>query len=68
MGGRETIAELRKVDPVLPVIVASGYADDPIMKNPSSYGFTGSIPKPFTIAELSGVLAAALGQRGAAVN
>jgi hypothetical protein len=39
-----------------PAAAASGYADDPVMKNPAAFGFTGSISKPFTIAELSKLL------------
>jgi len=56
MGGKEAVAEVRKLDKVIPVFVASGYADDPVMKNPLTYGFTASISKPFTIAELSEML------------
>ena len=56
MGGKETVAEIRKLDKDLPVFVASGYANDPVMRNPRQYGFTGSIGKPFTIAELSDML------------
>ena len=56
MGGKEAVAEIRKLDKELPVFVASGYADDPVMKNPMEYGFTGSIGKPFTITELSDML------------
>ena len=56
MGGKEAVAEIRKLDKELPVFVASGYADDPVMRNPVDYGFTGSIGKPFTIAELSELL------------
>ncbi|MCU0236524.1 MAG: PAS domain-containing protein [Acidobacteria bacterium] len=48
MGGRETIAELRKKDRDIPVFVASGYASDPILARPQDYGFTDSIAKPFT--------------------
>jgi CheY-like chemotaxis protein len=53
MGGKEAIVEIRKLSETLPVFVASGYADDPVMANPSLYGFTGSIAKPFTASELS---------------
>ena len=56
MGGKETVAEIRKLDKKLPVFVASGYADDPVMRNPVEYGFTGSLGKPFTMAELSEML------------
>jgi FixJ family two-component response regulator len=47
---------MRKLDKELPVFVVSGYADDPVMRNPGAYGFTGSIAKPFTVAELSDML------------
>lgn len=52
MGGRAAIAEIRKVNKQIPAFVASGYADDPIMKNPAEYGFTASICKPFRKNEL----------------
>ena len=38
MGGKEAVAEIRKLDRDIPVFVASGYADDPVMKNPAEYG------------------------------
>ena len=53
MGGKEAIVEIRKLSETMPVFVASGYADDPVMANPRLYGFTGSIAKPFTSGELS---------------
>jgi CheY-like chemotaxis protein len=56
MGGIEAIAEIRKLNKEIPVFVMSGYADNSTMKNPVEYGFTASIPKPFTIAELSEML------------
>jgi len=52
MGGKDAIQEIRKIDREIPVFVASGYADDPVMKNPSEYGFTASICKPFRTSEL----------------
>ncbi len=42
------------------MFVASGYADDAVMQNPAEYGFTASLCKPFTIAELSEMLNAHL--------
>jgi PAS domain S-box-containing protein len=60
MGGKEAIAELRKLSTTVPVFVASGYADDPVMAVPQEYGFNGSIPKPFTSRELSELLNAHL--------
>jgi two-component system CheB/CheR fusion protein len=56
MGGKEAIAEIRKLDRHIPAFVASGYADDPAMITPEKYGFTGSIQKPFRKSELSELL------------
>jgi CheY-like chemotaxis protein len=56
MGGVETLAEIRKFNKEIPVFVVSGYADNSVMKNPVRYGFTASVCKPFTIAELSETL------------
>ena len=56
MGGREAGAEIRKQNPTIPIFVASGYADDSVMRNPAAYGFTGSIAKPFSIEDLSAML------------
>lgn len=52
MGGKDAVAQIRKLNTVIPVFVASGYADDPVMKNPAGYGFTASICKPFRQIEL----------------
>ncbi len=58
MGGKDAVSEIRKMDAgtELPVFVASGYADDPVMKKPADYGFTSSICKPFRKSELSEML------------
>lgn len=56
MGGKETINELRKVDPVIKAFVSSGYTDDPIMDDPQLFGFTDKIPKPFRRSELQDIL------------
>jgi len=57
MGGKEAIREIRKLNLEIPVFVASGYAEDPVMANPAEYGFTASISKPFTKRSLSEMLA-----------
>ncbi len=56
LGGKEIISTLREMDTLVPIIVISGYADDPVIADPEAFGFTASIGKPFTIAELSAVL------------
>jgi two-component system cell cycle sensor histidine kinase/response regulator CckA len=55
-GGKEAVAQIRKSDMNIPIFVASGYDDDPVMANPGEYGFTASICKPFRMAELAKML------------
>ncbi len=55
-GGKEAVTEIRRMDADVPVFVASGYADDPIMKEPTLHGFTASINKPFMKFELAKLL------------
>jgi len=56
LGGKDIIANLRAVAPDLPIIVFSGYAEDPIMASPAKFGFTASLRKPFLRCELEDVL------------
>jgi signal transduction histidine kinase/CheY-like chemotaxis protein len=56
MGGRDVIQQIRKRDNHIPVLVMSGYAEDPIMANPPAFGFTCSIRKPFRRMELVKIL------------
>jgi PAS domain S-box-containing protein len=56
MGGKDAILEIRTIDSSVPVFVVSGYADNPVMANPTAYGFTASISKPFLITELAVIL------------
>jgi CheY-like chemotaxis protein len=56
MGGRELLAEIRKVSQAIPVFAMSGYANDGVMTAPAEHGFSGSIAKPFRLAELSAML------------
>jgi CheY-like chemotaxis protein len=61
MGGTETLAGLRRLDPDIAAIAASGYSHDPVIADPKVFGFSGSIAKPFLKAELARVLVAVLG-------
>jgi CheY-like chemotaxis protein len=56
IGGREVVTRIREKDKDIPVIVASGYSEDPVMAQPGNYGFSGSIAKPFTVKEISRLL------------
>jgi CheY-like chemotaxis protein/anti-sigma regulatory factor (Ser/Thr protein kinase) len=56
MSGQAFVSEIRQVDRETPIIVSSGYADDPILADPKQYGFDDSLPKPYTASELGQVL------------
>jgi len=56
MGGRVTIRKLTEVDPGVIAVVASGYADDPVMTNYLDHGFKAAITKPYKIEDLTEVL------------
>ncbi|MBN2342237.1 MAG: PAS domain S-box protein [Deltaproteobacteria bacterium] len=47
MNGKEAVSLVRKMSADVPVFVASGYAEDPVMARPQDYGFTASLRKPF---------------------
>jgi len=57
MGGQEAAQLIRQRDAAVPLFVASGYAEDPVVAQPDRYGFTGSLRKPFVLAELMRLLA-----------
>lgn len=52
MGGKEALQELRAINPNVRAIVASGYANDPIVADFEAYGFKGRIVKPFRLEDL----------------
>jgi CheY-like chemotaxis protein len=52
LGGRETIQQLRKIDPDVRAVVSSGYSDDPVMSDFKAYGFVGVLTKPYTSDDL----------------
>ncbi|MEO7724172.1 MAG: response regulator [Chthoniobacterales bacterium] len=56
LGGVETIARLRRIDPDVNAIICSGYADEAALSEFLSYGFRGALPKPFTRRELADAL------------
>src|SRR5208282_1662691 len=56
MGGQATIEKLRSYDPQVKAIVSSGYANDPVVQDFSSYGFSGRLTKPYRINEMKTML------------
>ena len=57
MGGQEAVAKLRQIEPEAQVIVSSGYSNDDIMANFRAYGFSGAVPKPYSLAQLGEAVA-----------
>lgn len=55
IGGVETAARLKQLDPAIKLIVSSGYSDASIMSNFREYGFDDVIPKPWQVANVSEV-------------
>jgi two-component system, cell cycle sensor histidine kinase and response regulator CckA len=56
MGGIELLAELRKIDPAVRALAATGYSDDQVMAHPERYGFVAAIVKPFSLDGLGRTL------------
>jgi len=57
MGGLECLEELRQLDPTVPVVVSSGYANAPVLAEHQRYGLAGILAKPYRIEEVRELLA-----------
>jgi len=55
-GGEATVVRILELDPDAKVVVASGFSEDPIMKNFRQYGFVDCIAKPYKNAQLKELL------------
>ncbi len=67
MGGRETLAGLKVVDPGVVAIVSSGYSSDPVMANFAAHGFRGVLMKPYTIEDMIQVIDEVTSPEGGAI-
>jgi two-component system, cell cycle sensor histidine kinase and response regulator CckA len=56
LGAKETIGDLRQINPHAKVIVSSGFSDDPLKTDFHQYGFSGFMPKPYNLTQLSAVM------------
>ena len=56
LGGKTALAELRRLNPAVLAIVASGYSSDSVISDYSGAGFAAALVKPFTIRDLGRVL------------
>ncbi len=61
MGGEECFSELRKLDPDVRAIVASGYDNDEMAKQFFEKGWCGYLTKPYRVNDLGKVLKTVLG-------
>jgi PAS domain S-box-containing protein len=61
MGGEECFEELRKLDPEVRAIVASGYDNEDMARQFLDKGFLGYLAKPYRVTDLGKVLKAILG-------
>lgn len=57
MGGKETVRQLLEIDPKVQAVVSSGFSNDPVMADYRRYGFVDVVTKPYTVHDLSEVLA-----------
>jgi two-component system cell cycle sensor histidine kinase/response regulator CckA len=53
MGGGDTYDQLREIDPLIRVLLSSGYSIDGQAKTIIDRGCNGFLQKPFTVADLS---------------
>ena len=58
IGGAELAQKIRAIDTKIPIIVSSGYSNDPILSNLKEFGFTGAIKKPYGIKDIKKTLGA----------
>lgn len=63
MGGQRAIPELKALDPALQVVVLTGYATDETVAACRAAGAFATVPKPFDLGELLGVVTRALAER-----
>ncbi len=66
MGGEEAVRELQRFDPRVKAIASSGYANNRAMASYEEYGFAAVIAKPYTVHQLSRVMATVLGEANSA--
>lgn len=56
MGGKEAIRLLKEKYPEVKAIASSGYCNDPVMSDYTSYGFVDVLPKPYKIEDLTRII------------
>jgi CheY-like chemotaxis protein len=64
MDGSETFRELRKMDPEVKILIATGFTDDDVVDQLLADGAAGFVEKPFTKETLAEAVACVLGGGG----
>ena len=52
VGGEQTVKAMKKIDPSIKVIAASGYTEGSVLASYSEYGFSAALEKPYTLKTL----------------
>lgn len=63
MDGEETLGELRRLNPDVPVVLASGHSHEDVTGRFAGKGLAGILQKPYTLARLRETLAGLLPER-----
>ncbi|MBI1821827.1 MAG: response regulator, partial [Nitrospirae bacterium] len=56
LGGRETLAKLKTIDPSVKAIISSGSFEDPAVADFRKFGFSGWLAKPYDSKALAKIL------------
>jgi len=64
MGGEETLAAIRSIDPHAAAIASTGYSDQEALSRARRQGFLGLLPKPYLAHEMLSTVKAAIGASG----
>ncbi|MDH5185496.1 MAG: PAS domain S-box protein [candidate division WOR-3 bacterium] len=62
-GAKEIIQELLKIDSNVKTLVTSGYSNDPLIREPRKYGFSGVVVKPYQVEDVLDALGRVLNER-----
>jgi len=61
MGGIETVARIREIDPGVQAIATTGHFQESLTEEYKKYGFVGILPKPYVLTELLEVIDRVIG-------
>ena len=64
MGGKETLEEIRKMDPRVRAILSTGYNYDPVTMDYKEHGFSAVISKPYKFEDLTEMIEREVGLSG----